>query len=98
MQKNQGVASCTEIADFVIVESKNVLRVNTNERVMSSTNLGLFWSYSGPARSYCALIIVTSRYSFISISFITAIATSTQGTEFSPFLPRNLIVSFPPPI
>lgn len=42
MQKNQGVASCTEIADFVIVESKNVLRVNTNERVMSSTNLGLF--------------------------------------------------------
>ena len=32
-----------EIADFVIVENKkNVLRVNTNERVMSGTNLGLF--------------------------------------------------------
>ena len=31
-----------EIANFVIVENKNVLSVNTNERVMSGTNLGLF--------------------------------------------------------
>ena len=34
---------------------------------MSGTNLGLFWSYSGPARSYCTQIIVTSRYNFISV-------------------------------
>ena len=31
-----------EITDFVIVENKNILRVNTNERVISGTNLGLF--------------------------------------------------------
>ena len=31
-----------KIADFVIVENKNVSRVNTNEPVMSGTNLGLF--------------------------------------------------------
>ena len=37
-----GSGNFVEIADFVIVENKNVLRVNTNERVMSGTNLGLF--------------------------------------------------------
>ena len=50
---------------------------------MSGTNLGLFWSYSGPARSYCTQIIVTSRYNFISISFITGTATTTPGTQES---------------
>ena len=60
---------------------------------MSGTNLGLFWSYSGPVRSYCTQIIVTSGYNFISISFITDTATTTPGTQESYCFPSLLLGS-----